>query len=99
MAVQAAVHDLYDRASSTSRADREHHREGYADAAASFSWVIGEAQAALQLLADSTPSSTPTRAASDSWRLARQVAGRGDVAAPARRLVQGRCRRCSELEA
>lgn len=51
-AVQAAVHDLYDRASSTSRADREHHREGYAYAAAKFSRAIGEAQAALQLLAD-----------------------------------------------
>ncbi|MER5470851.1 hypothetical protein [Streptomyces sp. NPDC002685] len=51
-AVQAAVHDLYDRASSTSRADREHHREGYAYAAAKFSRAIGEAESALQLLAD-----------------------------------------------
>lgn len=51
-AVRAAVADLYDRAASTSRAGREHHREGYAYAAAKFNRAIGEAQAALQLLAD-----------------------------------------------
>lgn len=51
-AVQAAVQDLYDRASSTSRADREHHREGYAYAAAKFDRAVSEARVALQLLAD-----------------------------------------------
>jgi len=51
-AVRGAVADLYDRASSTSRADREHHREGFAYAAAKFDRAVGEAQAALQLLAD-----------------------------------------------
>ncbi|MFF2511673.1 hypothetical protein [Streptomyces sp. NPDC058086] len=51
-AVRTAVDGLYDRAASTSRADREHHREGYAYAAAKFNRAIGEAQAALQLLAD-----------------------------------------------
>lgn len=50
--VRSAVGDLYDRAASTSRADQEHHREGYAYAAAKFSRAIGEAEAALQLLAD-----------------------------------------------
>jgi hypothetical protein len=50
--VRAAVGDLYDRAASTSRADREHHREGYAYAAAKYDRAMGEAQAALQLLAD-----------------------------------------------
>ncbi|MFF1743525.1 hypothetical protein [Streptomyces mirabilis] len=51
-AVRAAIGDLYDRAASTSRADREHHREGYAYAAAKFSRAMGEAESALQLLAD-----------------------------------------------
>ncbi|WP_328449888.1 hypothetical protein OG780_19390 [Streptomyces sp. NBC_00386] len=51
-AVRAAVGDLYDRVASTSRADREHHREGFAYAGAKFDRAIGEAQAALQLLAD-----------------------------------------------
>ncbi|MEV8036727.1 hypothetical protein [Streptomyces sp. NPDC086182] len=51
-AVQTAVHDLYDRASSTSRADREHHREDYAYAAAKFNRALGDVEVALQLLAD-----------------------------------------------
>lgn len=51
-ALRDAVGDVYDRASSTSRADREHHQEGYAYAAAKFSRAMGEAEAALQLLAD-----------------------------------------------
>jgi hypothetical protein len=50
--VRAAVGDLYDRAASTSRADQEHHREGYSYAASKFSRAMGEAEAALQLLAD-----------------------------------------------
>lgn len=50
--VRSAVGDLYDRAASTSRADQEHHREGYSYAAAKFSRALGEAEAALQLLAD-----------------------------------------------
>jgi uncharacterized membrane protein YqiK len=51
-AVRTAVHDLYDRAASTSRADRQHHEENYAYATAKFTRAIGEAQAALQMLAD-----------------------------------------------
>jgi hypothetical protein len=51
-ALRAAVGDLYDRASSTSRADLEHHREGYAYAQARFERAMGEGRAALQLLAD-----------------------------------------------
>jgi len=51
-AVRSAVGDLYDRAASTSRADREHHQEGYAYASAKFARAVGEAQAALQAMAD-----------------------------------------------
>ncbi|MFI5684657.1 hypothetical protein [Streptomyces sp. NPDC051636] len=51
-AVRTAVGDLYDRAESTSRADAEHHREGYAYARARFTRALGEAQAALQAMAD-----------------------------------------------
>jgi hypothetical protein len=51
-AVRAAVGDLYDRAASTSRADREHHHEGYAYGAAKLARALADAQAALQLMAD-----------------------------------------------
>jgi hypothetical protein len=51
-ALRAAVGDLYDRASSTSRADREHHHEGYAYGAAKLARALADAQAALQLMAD-----------------------------------------------
>jgi hypothetical protein len=51
-ALRAAVGDLYDRASSTSRADREHHREGFAYGAAKLARALADAQAALQLMAD-----------------------------------------------
>lgn len=51
-ALRAAVGDLYDRASSTSRAAREYHREGYSYGAAKLARALGEAEAALQLMAD-----------------------------------------------
>lgn len=50
--VRAAVSDLYDRASSTTRADREFHSEAYAYGAAKLARAWGEVQAALQLMAD-----------------------------------------------
>lgn len=50
--VRAAVGDLYDRSASTSRADREHHQEGYAYSSAKFARALAEAQAALQAMAD-----------------------------------------------
>jgi hypothetical protein len=51
-AVRAAVGDLYDRAASTGRADREHHREGFAYSAAKFARALADAEAALQRMAD-----------------------------------------------
>ncbi|MHC3471221.1 hypothetical protein ACYF6T_21340 [Streptomyces sp. 7R007] len=51
-ALRGAVHDVYDRASSTTRADRETHLEGYAYGAAKLARALGEAEAALQLMAD-----------------------------------------------
>lgn len=51
-ALRAAVGDLYDRAASTSRSDREQHREGFAYASAKFARAMGEAEAALQSMAD-----------------------------------------------
>lgn len=50
--VGAAVGDVYDVASSTSRARREHHIEEYNYAAAKFARAMGEAEAALQMAAD-----------------------------------------------
>ncbi|KAB1149236.1 hypothetical protein F7R91_05615 [Streptomyces luteolifulvus] len=51
-ALRDAVGDLYDRASSTSRADRQHHEEGYAYAAAKFKRALGDVEAAVQAMAD-----------------------------------------------
>lgn len=51
-AVRDAVHYVHDTAAATSRASAEHHAEGYAYASAKFTRAIGEAQAALQQLAD-----------------------------------------------
>lgn len=51
-AVRDAVGDLYDRASSTSRADRQLHEEGFAYSAAKFKRAIEDAEAALQGMAD-----------------------------------------------
>jgi hypothetical protein len=50
--IRAAVGDAYDRAASTSRADREHHREGYGYGAAKLARALAEVQAAVQLMAD-----------------------------------------------
>jgi hypothetical protein len=51
-AIRVAVGDAYDRAASTSRADREHHREGYSYGAAKLARALDEVQAALQLMSD-----------------------------------------------
>ena len=51
-ALREAVHDVYDRAASTSRKDRDTHQEGYAYGVAKLARALGEAQAALQLMAD-----------------------------------------------
>lgn len=48
----AAVDDVYDVAASTSRARREHHLEGFGYAAAKLSRALGEAERALQGMAD-----------------------------------------------
>ncbi|MFJ9376824.1 hypothetical protein [Streptomyces sp. NPDC101455] len=51
-ALRTTVHDLYDRAASTNRADRETHREGYGYGAAKLARALGDVEAALQLMAD-----------------------------------------------
>ncbi|MFI6856509.1 hypothetical protein [Streptomyces sp. NPDC050416] len=51
-AVREAVGRLFDRAASTSQADAQHHREGYAYAQARYTRALGEAEAALQAMAD-----------------------------------------------
>jgi len=50
--VGAAVGDVYDVASASSRARVEYHREEYAYAAAKFGRALAEAERALQALAD-----------------------------------------------
>jgi hypothetical protein len=50
--VGAAVDDVFDVASSTSRARREHHLEEYAYAAAKLGRAMEEAERALQTMAD-----------------------------------------------
>ncbi|MFC4500663.1 MULTISPECIES: hypothetical protein [Streptomyces] len=50
--IRTAVGDLYDRAASTSRADREHRHEGYGYGAAKLARALDEVQTAVQLMAD-----------------------------------------------
>ncbi|MFG2473539.1 hypothetical protein [Streptomyces fagopyri] len=48
----AAIGDAYDKAAASSRARREHHIEEYNYAAAKFARAMGDAEAALQMMAD-----------------------------------------------
>jgi hypothetical protein len=49
---RAALADLYDRASSTTVSRRQHHEEAYAFAASKLARALGDAETAVQLLAD-----------------------------------------------